>query len=472
MSRDFKNLRPPPRSNSVGQTQSGAAPLWPTVYCDRCRLHGLSERFKCLVCVDFDLCKQCYGDAERIHPGHRFGLVMPLPRRGDTTTFGGRRPVWPGVHCDGCLSTGLHERYKCQSCPDYDLCTNCFTDVLRRHPGHQFRLFLPPTTAPNIPAQPPFAREIALSQRGVPWPTISCNGCGLQGVHDRFKCRTCPNYDLCKPCHKSAAYIHPGHQFGLLYPAAIDADHSTPVWYGIFCDHCGLENIPQRYKCAECPDYDLCHSCFGSVAFIHPQHTFRLLHPQPRGQPRPPVLDQRNFWTSVTCDSCDRKGLDSRFKCQSCPDYDLCGSCYRFRGSVHPGHEFGLEYPPASRIQSKDRSQMSGEEVFIVGGQTACSICRKTNLQAWLKVGNTNLLRYYIPNRRCLMFVVVLSAIPRATMIIMSAKIASKKAVLDHRIGISNLCWCGKKPRNYIVDMAEMHVKVSTKALTGHPPQR
>ncbi|KXS17150.1 hypothetical protein M427DRAFT_54806 [Gonapodya prolifera JEL478] len=381
MSRDFKNVQPPPLSTPVGQTQSlTAAPLWPTVYCDGCRLHGLSERFKCMVCADFDLCIQCYGDAARIHAGHPFGLMMPLARDGGPRSMiGCQRAVWQGVQCGGCHSTGLHERYKCLNCADYDLCTNCVRDAPRIHPWHPFRLFLPPTT-PTVPGsfQSP-------SQPRRPWPTVSCDGCGLQGVQERFKCRTCPDYDLCKNCHKIASVIHPGHQFGLRYPAAVDVNYLTPVWHDVVCNNCGGQNISERYKCNECPDYDLCHACFQSVAYIHPQHTFYLLHPEPRGQARPPVLDQKNFWASATCDYCDREGLDSRFKCLSCPDYDLCGSCYRFRGSVHGRHNFGLVYPPASLVQSRAPSQISRTESTFVVSPSTCSACRKTNLQEWLK---------------------------------------------------------------------------------------
>merc|ERR1711924_43542 len=47
----------------------------------------------------------------------------------------------------------------------------------------------------------------------------------------------------------------------------------------------------------------------------------------------------------VVCDGCQMQPLKGlRFKCQDCPDYDLCGECFARKDSVHGGenstHQF------------------------------------------------------------------------------------------------------------------------------------
>merc|ERR1719210_2515767 len=44
---------------------------------------------------------------------------------------------------------------------------------------------------------------------------------------------------------------------------------------------------------------------------------------------------------NVVCDGCGAQPLTGpRFRCQVCPDYDLCGSCYMRKDEIHPGHSF------------------------------------------------------------------------------------------------------------------------------------
>jgi hypothetical protein len=42
--------------------------------------------------------------------------------------------------------------------------------------------------------------------------TISCNGCAIKPIKGlRFKCKVCPDYDLCENCH--ASKVHDIHSF-------------------------------------------------------------------------------------------------------------------------------------------------------------------------------------------------------------------------------------------------------------------
>ncbi|KAJ3106074.1 hypothetical protein HDU97_007077 [Phlyctochytrium planicorne] len=60
-------------------------------------------------------------------------------------------------------------------------------------------------------------------------------------------------------------------------------------------------------------------------------------------------------WFGVVCDSCDAKSFSgARFKCQECPDYDLCAGCYPSRTIVHGDHGFEeVTHPIEARLKEK-----------------------------------------------------------------------------------------------------------------------
>ncbi|KAJ3339941.1 hypothetical protein HDU93_007604 [Gonapodya sp. JEL0774] len=112
---------------------------------------------------------------------------------------------WWGVTCDGCSKKEwVGTRWRCQTCNDYDLCDECNVKKQELHDvSHEF---------------------VPIAQPDGFWNTVTCDGCGKNGLVERFKCQTCSNYDLCNACHAKAADVHPTHDFTAMgTPAAFDA---------------------------------------------------------------------------------------------------------------------------------------------------------------------------------------------------------------------------------------------------------
>jgi len=66
-----------------------------------------------------------------------------------------------------------------------------------------------------------FEKLLRLVLDKAPWPTeawvhcgVTCDGCGAMPIlGPRFKCTECPDYDLCGACYIRKDTLHPGHNF-------------------------------------------------------------------------------------------------------------------------------------------------------------------------------------------------------------------------------------------------------------------
>jgi hypothetical protein len=111
----------------------------------------------------------------------------------------------------------------------------------------------------------------------------------------------------------------------------------------VTCDGCGTSPIPSdRYKCLECHDFDLCAGCFerrvepkqhkSGHTFVHfrlPNELFgRTVTSNDVTLEKLKQFYANEIHESVICDGCKRDNIAGlRFKCDTCPDYDLCQKC-------------------------------------------------------------------------------------------------------------------------------------------------
>lgn len=137
------------------------------------------------------------------------------------------------------------------------------------------------------------------------------------------------------------------------------------------CMHCGLDLhssppetkpfhsdlIVGRWKCAQCPDVDVCVGClskndhFRQHCFLHVPHPTAyslsgiiFVNPSmvasesssPRGLSPCKKRDKR-----VWCDGCDTLITTARFVCTFCIDFDLCDLCYSTNHAARKKHASG-----------------------------------------------------------------------------------------------------------------------------------
>ncbi|XP_078081314.1 zinc finger ZZ-type and EF-hand domain-containing protein 1 isoform X6 [Mustelus asterias] len=79
---------------------------------------------------------------------------------------------------------------------------------------------------------------------------ISCDGCHKIAPWHRYRCLQCPDMDLCKTCFLGG--VMPEHH----------EDYHKMVNMEYACDHCQGLIIGRRINCNVCDDFDLCFGCY------------------------------------------------------------------------------------------------------------------------------------------------------------------------------------------------------------------
>ncbi|CAG8481049.1 10357_t:CDS:10 [Ambispora leptoticha] len=175
--------------------------------------------------------------------------------------------VHHGIICDCCHQTIQGMRWKCQTCPNFDLCQVCKSKApsVHRHPSsHNFRPI-------------PYPSHVSKTQSTSNLHSAICDYCESVIFGIRHKCINCPDFDLCSNCISLAPMQHPNHTFMPIHrPGEPEIKIPDAINHpGIRCDGCSKAINGVRYKCGNCPDFDLCGNCEASPLNKHDEnHVF------------------------------------------------------------------------------------------------------------------------------------------------------------------------------------------------------
>ncbi|KAI8840333.1 hypothetical protein BJ741DRAFT_49949 [Chytriomyces cf. hyalinus JEL632] len=262
-------------------TSTDASYQWAQVVCNGCQKANFSgPRYKCAHCADFDFCSDCVKDAARQHDSaHSFFKLTHANQ------------IHSLIFCDGCKIRGIvGPRYKCQQCADYDLCGQCHSVAGKHHFEHHSFSTFSNTMSRHVPLALPrplenapessscgrrrAGRKEASSKNGKEaagfvWRGVICDGCDADAFRGkRYRCdhEACSDYDLCETCFAKGTDVHEHDCF-------VELESFDQMHRHVSCDCCGRSSIVgARYKCMDCPDFDLCQGCM-QMPGIKESHT-------------------------------------------------------------------------------------------------------------------------------------------------------------------------------------------------------
>ena len=136
----------------------------------------------------------------------------------------------PRVVCDGCERNVTGNRYKCATCPDYDLCAQCFASIEKHHDArHAFYQLKVPVRSHQrtsiAPHKALYGENVVLSDQPEEHEGFYCDGCNMSPIRGmRFRCLTCHDYDLCEGCNAKGPSVHDVRHTMLCIPRALAAE--------------------------------------------------------------------------------------------------------------------------------------------------------------------------------------------------------------------------------------------------------
>ncbi|CAG0888362.1 unnamed protein product [Darwinula stevensoni] len=163
---------------------------------------------------------------------------------------------------------------------------------------------------------------------------MACHSCRGRIAGVCYKCVECVDYMICSTC-EAYGVLHTGHNILRLTSSVSPLFHpvSGDVHQNVECESCHGPVRGSRYKCLQCPEVDLCHTC-EARGTEHSHHLFIRLPSRIPVVPLTPDLDGmtgESFASEehpgVSCNSCHQGVRGRRFKCLVCPDFNLCSNC-------------------------------------------------------------------------------------------------------------------------------------------------
>ncbi|KAI8344902.1 hypothetical protein EDC96DRAFT_328288 [Choanephora cucurbitarum] len=226
------------------------------------------------------------------------------------------------VICNGCYRPIRGQRYLCETCDDFDLCSACKSRV-NHDATHNFRYIAP---IDNNPPPPKMTEQHSSDESSCSTQSRSaqnrffCDNCDSEIVGVRHTCTSCPDFDLCNKCFYSDKYEHPERHLLITHvedsqkmpEKTINKKAKKPSndkahiiqHTGVECDSCDTPIEGIRYKCGNCPNYDLCEQCEEKASLIHDEnHAFVKLRRPIQSVVHMPLLPELRFLDAATAET-------------------------------------------------------------------------------------------------------------------------------------------------------------------------
>ena len=120
----------------------------------------------------------------------------------------------------------------------------------------------------------------------------------------------------------------------------IEKKPKLEIHYNIICDGCKVTPLRgNRYKCKTCKDFDFCEECYKKNKESHGHDFIVIEHPRCRnrlGHPNKKYIQRGTVHSKIMCDGCGMLPISGwRYKCSVCDDYNLCENCEERIGGKH-----------------------------------------------------------------------------------------------------------------------------------------
>ncbi|KAJ1675450.1 hypothetical protein EV182_001242 [Spiromyces aspiralis] len=274
--------------------------------------------------------------------------AAPTPTKRSPPPKPPRMQLKSRVRCSDCGEWIRQLRWKCLDCPTTDLCVVCKVKT-SRHASHSFLAVpLPPDGVP---------RALGPRRSGT---IVECDSCNKEIVDIRWKCASCPNFDLCHRCYvEGNTPHHRHHSFVGTYLVAYMQKSCSHDGLACVCSKCGKQAHDIHYHCTQCDNLNLCKSCIPDASKWHDlwqdgaKHDWAMhldaacySYSYPRGpqaaSPSPDYASLAQLHHTYHCSNCNGLTAHSHYRCEICPGYRLCNACFLHAGEFHPNHIFGM----------------------------------------------------------------------------------------------------------------------------------
>ncbi|XP_005106370.1 E3 ubiquitin-protein ligase mind-bomb isoform X2 [Aplysia californica] len=368
---------------------SGSDVIHTGIQCDACHVNPIRGiRYKCRECPDFDLCANCKGQG--CHSEHNMTeIAVPktnVERRIDRYDDS----VMVRLLQKPCVINGRHSDHTME---EYGPCRENKTDprfmlTLRnwiQHLQERERYSLGNHDGESEPSE---HDHIHFSIR-----CDACGVCPIRGI--RYDCRTCLNIEICADCkalgrhsfHSLREIVTTSAQRERIMHGVGDAmmgaslvnevSSDGKIHTGIICDVCGMNPIRGiRYKCLDCPNYDLCVSCRVAKHHSH-HHTAEIVTPR---SPEQRMLDRRRDQAMKLI--LNARGSSSRRVTTSNSTEAATGATSQSTG---PDHHRGANSPKVSDPMKSHFDEVDPEDVKE---RMTCPVCLDKEKTVAFKCGH------------------------------------------------------------------------------------